>query len=151
MLSASKLRDFLEAAEAGIPAIKKTIRVVSDDDVSNFSKDVKSSDPGVILVGILPSFGLSFNNEDNYRHQNKMMFFILKKMNIRNGNEDFLQLFDETGDVVMAFEKWMFTESQRFPCSALFKEIDFRSFNADPVRDYYSLCGYMINFDLKTK
>lgn len=151
MLSASKLKEFLEAAKTEIPVVKSTFRVVGDDDVSNFSKDVKSSDPGVVLVGILPSFGLNFQNLDNYGHDNKMMFFILKKMDTRGGNEGFLSLFDETGDAVMDFEKWLFERSQKFPCPAIFKEIDFRSFHADPVRDYYSLCGYVVSFDLKTK
>ena len=80
-----------------------------------------------------------------------MFFFLLKKMDTRAGNEEFLSLFDETGAAVLDLEKWMFKESEKFPCPALFKEIDFRTFSADPVRDYYNLCGYMINFDLKTK
>ena len=151
MLSASKLKEFLEAAKAGVPDIKNTIPVVSDDDVANFTKEVKSSDPGVVIVGVLPSFGLDFQNIDNYRHANKMIFFLLKKMDPKAGNEGFLELFDTTGAAVMEFEKWLFKTSQIFPCPGLFKEIEFRSFHADPVRDYYNLCGYMISFDLKTK
>ena len=151
MLSASKLKDFLNAAKAGIPAVRETFRVVGDADVADFAADVNSSDPGVILVGTLPSFALMFKDLDNYRHGNKMMFFILKKMDARGGNEAFLKLFDDTGAVVMDFEKWLFKQSQQFPCPAIFKDIDFRSFSADPVRDYYNLCGYVISFDLKTK
>ena len=141
----------MEAAKGGVPAIKNTFRVVGDADVAKFAGDIKSSEPGVVLVGILPSFGLSFSNTDNYRHNNKMMFFVVKKMDAKGGNEGFLDLFDETGEAVMEFEKWLFEQSQKFPCPAIFKDIDFRSLNADPVRDYYNLCGYMITFDLKTK
>ena len=151
MLSASKLKDFLDLAKTKVPAIKQVIRVVSDDDVSKHTSNIKSSDPGVVLIGILPSFGLELKNKDNYRHNNKMMFFIVDKRDARGGEEEFFSIYDETAAVVMDFEKWMFAESEKFPCPAIFKEIEFATFNADPVRDYYNLCGYMITFDLKTK
>lgn len=151
MLNANKLKEFLEAAKQGVPEIKAVHRVAGDKDVADYASDIKSSDPGVVLVGVLPSFGLDFKDFDNYQHGNKMMLFMLKKMDTRGGNEALMDLFDETGASVMDFEKWLFKHAQKFPCPEIFKEIEFRSFHADPVRDYYSLCGYVISFDLKTK
>lgn len=148
MLNASKLKTFLLAAQTALPVIKKTIPVVSDDDVANFTRDIKTSDNEVVLVGVLPSYGLDFQNEDNYKHRNRMMLFVVKKFDIKKGNEAFLDVYDETGAVVLKLEEWLFAESEKFPCSPIFKDIDFRTFTPDPVRDYHGFFGYMINFEL---
>ena len=148
MLNASKLKSFVEAAQAAIPAIKQSFRVVSDDDVAKFTRDVKTSDDEVVIIGILPSFGLNYKNEDNYNHSNNLMIFLVKKFDINEGNDAFLDCYDETGAVVLGFENWLFKESQKFPCPDLFKEIKFQSFNADPVRDYHGFFGWMIQFEL---
>ena len=148
MLNASKLKNFLVAAQGAIPAIKQTIRVVSDDDVANFTRDILTSDEEVVLIGILPSFGLNFKNEDNYNHSNKLMLFIVKKFDINEGNDAFLDIYDETSAIVLEFQKWLFEESREFPCPPLFKDIRFQTFDADPVRDYHGFFGYMVQFEL---
>ena len=148
MLNASKLKDFLDAAQAAIPAVKQTIRVVSDKDVSDFTGDILTSDEEVVLIGILPSFGLNFKDKDNYNHNNKLMIFIVKKFDITEGNDAFLDIYDETSAIVLEFQKWLFQESSKFPCPPLFKDIRFQTLDADPVRDYFGFFGYMIQFEL---
>ena len=150
MLNASKIKEFQEQAQAAIPTIQQNFTVVSDDDMALFTREVKSSDNQVVLVGVLPSYGLKFNDKDNYQHSNKMMFFVVKKFDIKKSNEEFLAVYDQTAAVVLKLEKWLFQESEKFPCNPLFKEIDFRSFSPDPVRDYHGFNGYMINFELFT-
>lgn len=149
MLNASKLKIFLEAAKAGVPEIKELFRVIQDEDVAKFATGVTSADGNIVLIGVLPSFNLDFKNIDNHSHKNKMQFFIVKKYDSKSGQEELMQLFDDTAAVVLKFEAWMFLESEKFPCPAIFKDIHFATFNADPVSNYFGFCGYMINFDLK--
>ena len=148
MLNATKLREFLAAAKTALPEIKQTIPVISDDDVANFTRDIKTSDNEVVLVGVLPSYGLDFRDRDNYYHKNRMMLFVVKKFDIKKGNDAFLDIYDETGAIVLKLEEWLFAEAEKFPCNPIFKQIDFRTFSPDPVRDYHGFFGYMINFDL---
>lgn len=148
MLNATKLREFLDAAKTAIPEIKQTIPVISDDDVALRTRDIKTSDNEVVLVGVLPSYGLNFRDSDNYYHNNKMMLFLVKKFDTRKGYDAFLNIYDETGPLVLKLEEWLFAEAEKFPCNPIFKQIDFRTFTPDPVRDYHGFYGYMINFDL---
>lgn len=138
----------MEGAKTAIPSICHAIRVVSDDDVADFTRDILASDDEVVLFGVLPSFGLDFKNEDNYNHSNKLMLFLVKKFDKKEGNDAFLDIYDQIGEVVLEFEEWMFKESQKFPKPPLFKDIKFRTFNADPVRDYHGFFGYMMQFEL---
>jgi hypothetical protein len=151
MLNASKLKSFLELAKQNVPELKQTFRVIQDEDVANFTREVTSSGGNIVLIGVLPSVALDFKNLDNFRHRNKMQFFILKKYDVKGSEEDLMQLFDDTAAVVLKFEAWMFLESDKFPCPPIFKSIKFETFSADPVSNYFGFCGYMIQFDLKTK
>lgn len=151
MLNATNLKAFLEAAKSAIPAIGNTIPVVSDNDVGDFSRDLKASDTQVTIIGVLPSIGLDFKDKDNYRHSNKLLLFLVRKHDIRSGNDAFLSVYDQAAAAVLALEDFMFLESQKFPCNPIFKEINFPTFAADPVRDYFGLNGYMITLELYTK
>lgn len=134
-----------------MPEFKISKTVVSDDDVAKFTRDIKTSDNELVLVGVLPSMSLDFSNTDQYRHENRMQLFIVKKFDTKDGEDAFLELYDETAATVLKFQKWLIEEHQKFKCNPIFKEIDFRTFKADPVRNYHDLYGYMINFNLKTK
>jgi len=151
MLNASKLKSFLELALANVPEIKQSFRVIQDEDVAKFTRAVTSSGGNIVIVGVLPSMGLDFQNLDNFRHNNKMQLFILQKYDTTSGEEALMQLFDDIAAVVLKFEAWMFLESDKFPCPPIFKEIKFETFTADPVSNYFGFCGYMIQFQLKTK
>ncbi len=147
MLNASKLKTFLQDALVAVPDIKKFYRVVSDEDMASETRDVSIND-GIFLVGVLPSFGIKAKNEDNWKHNNRLQLFFVKKFSSRD--EDLMDLYDETGAVVLKFQAWLLKEHSTFPKKCIFKDIDFSSFNADPVRDYNSSNGYMVTFELNT-
>lgn len=149
MLSASDLKNFQEAAKQAISEITRNITVVSDNDVANFTRDIKSRDNELVLVGVLPSMQLNYRDEDDHIDNNKMLLFLVRKFDLRESNEDFLAVYDETGAAVKKMVDWLIKENQRFNCSSIFRQIDFRTFSADPVRDYHNLFGYMISFDLR--
>lgn len=145
MLNASKLRNFLDAAQAAVPVITKNIPVLNDEDVSKDTREISAND-GLILIGVLPSFKLDYKNEDNYKHNNMLMVFIVKKYDTKSGKDAMWELFDEAGAAVLKFEEYLFKEKSSFPCR---KEIKLETLNADPVRDYFGLFGYMMQFELK--
>lgn len=151
MITEEKLDKIHSLAKAGIPEIniKHTFTLVSDDDVALFTQDVGIEE--LCLFGVLPSFGLDYRNNDDFKHKNKMIFFLVKKFDIKEGYEAFRALYNETAGYVLKFEKWIFKENEKFQGDCLFKDIDFRTFDADPVRDYKGFYGYMMHFNLKTE
>lgn len=147
MLNASKLKSFLQDALVAVPEIKKYFPVVSDEDMASETRDVSTND-GIFLVGVLPSFGPVAKNEDNWKYNNRLILFFVKKFSPRD--EDLMDVYDETGAVVLKFHGWLLKEYSAFPKKCIFKDIDFSSFNADPVRDYNNSFGYMVTFELNT-
>lgn len=149
MLNATKLKDFLEGAQAAIPVIKSNYRVIQDEDVSKFASEVSSADANIVIIGVLPSFAIDIVNKDNYSQRNKMQVFLVQKHDIKGGQEKLMKLYDDTGEAVIKLQAWMLAESDKFPCKELFKDIYFETFNADPIGNYFGFCGYMVQFDLK--
>jgi len=150
MITEAKLDKFLKLAKTAMPKIKHTITLVSDDDVALFTRDISTGEE-LALFGVLPSFGLDIATLDNVKHKNKMMFFMVKKFDINEGYDAFRKIYNDTAENVLEFEKWLFKEHEKFQGDCLFKDIDFRTFDADPVRNYKGFYGYMLHFNLKTK
>lgn len=151
MLNAAELKNFLEQANAAVDLIEDTRVLVSDTDVTLFTRDILISEGKTILMGVLPSYGLAYRDVDNYRHNNKLLLFIVKKFDLKEGYEAFLDIYTQTAPVVLKFEAWLFKKSREFPREPFFKAIQFSTFSADPVRDYHGFFGYMIQFDLNNE
>ncbi len=149
MINATQLKEILEDAKGNIPAIAKTYPVISSEGFQKHTRDIKFTPNQVQLIGVLPGFGLEFPDRDNYGHSNRLMFFIVRKQSERESEEEFLKLFDDAAAVLLDFEKWLFKKHDEFPRKSLYKKIDFRSFKADPVENYYGMYGYVCHFDLK--
>ena len=152
MLTVKKLKDFQSYAQESLPQLELLKTFADDDDVVEFTRDIKSSDGKQALFGVLPSFNLDFKDEDNFRFKNKLILFVVKKFDIKEGYDAFLDVFQETGETLYELIHWMFEEqSKGINCNPIFKEIDLKSIDGDPVRDYHNFYGYMIHFNIKTK
>lgn len=150
MLNATELNNFLTAAKDDLPEIFNAFTVVSDDDMAHFVRDsLKVNDPGVSIIGVLPSFNVQALDEDNMTDLNNLMIFLVKRSDRRAGQADFLSIFDNAGAAVKAFLDWIFEKREQFPCKQFFKDIDLNTIAVDPVRDYHSLNGYIINFEIE--
>ncbi|TQI72287.1 hypothetical protein JM79_3245 [Gramella sp. Hel_I_59] len=149
MITEAKLSRIQEMAKADNPEIKHNITLVTDEDVAIFTRDMPGDE--LVLFGVLPSFGLDFKNLDEFKHKNKMIFFLMYKHDINEGYDAYRKLYNDTAAHVLRFEKWLFEQSEKFQGDCLFKDIDFRTFDADPVSNYKGFYGYMMHFDLKTK
>jgi len=149
MITEAKLDKIQGLAKANNPAIKHNITLVSDDDVAVFTRDIGADE--LALFGVLPSFGLDFADIDNFKHKNKMIFFLVFKFDINEGYDAYRKIYNDTAVHVLKFQDWLMEESEKFQGDCLFKEIDFRTLDADPVRNYNGFYGYMIHFSLKTK
>lgn len=148
MLNATELNNVITAASAAIAMIENPITVISDDDVAKYISDLSSTDEKISIIGVLPSFSISGPDEDNYKHNNQLMIFLVKKHDTKSGQAEFLKVYDTAGAALLKFQEWLFEKRDEFPCQQFFKDLDLNSIHADPVRDYHGLYGYMIQFEV---
>lgn len=147
MLKANNLKTLCDEIQAQIPTIGKNLVLVSDDDVANHTRELNVSDDNLILIGVLPGFTLKGIDEDSMRYNNRVLFFIVKKQDIKAGEAAFLELFDDTGEVVKKFVEYAMAQYRRFP-KCLWQHLDLKTLTVEPIRDYHNLSGYMIDVNL---
>lgn len=148
MLNATELNNIITAAAAELEMLENPITVISDEDVSKHIRNLSSTDQKISIIGVLPSFSLEAQDEDNFEHNNPLMIFLVKKHDINSGQDKFLKVYDDAGAAVLAFQEWIFKKRDQFPCPEFFKDIDLNSLHGDPVRDYHGLYGYMLQFEV---
>ncbi|MUP44907.1 hypothetical protein E0K83_03995 [Gramella sp. BOM4] len=149
MITEAKLDKIQTMAKAAIPEILHAITLVSDEDVPVFTRDMAGGE--LALFGVLPSFGMDYNTADNFKDKNKMIFFLVYKFDINEGYDAYRAVYNDIGKYVIRFRDWLIEEHVKFQGDCLFKDIDFRTFDADPVRNYKGFYGYMVHFNLKTE
>lgn len=151
MLTINNLREFLAEIKAAIPKIKTVHLVVDDSQFIKVLSDVSVND-NFILIGIVPQFPLN-GNEDQYKWNNQLQFFLLKKSADRNTNlSQLLDILNETQEVMNEIITVMLSEKigEDNQICRLSNELVPGSLMVQPVWEKAQCNGWVLELDLLT-
>lgn len=149
MITVNRLRELATEVKILIPEIKKTYIVVDD---SQFIKILNNYEPdeNMLLVIVLPDYNIKAKNEDTYKWNNGMGFFLLEKYVHKDLDDDEkLDIHQRTAQVMKKFvEGYLLRGFDDSNVCNIFSDIDANSISISPVWEKAQTNGYEITFDL---
>jgi hypothetical protein len=150
MITVNRLRELAIEVKTLIPEIKNSVIVVDDSQFLKLLKDFDSDD-NMLFVIVLPDYGIRAKNQDAYKWQNSMGFFILEK-NVHKdfeSHDDYLDVSERTGKVMKKFvEGYILGGFQDSNVCNIFGDVDASSISISPVWEKAQTNGYEITFDM---
>lgn len=149
MIPIDKLEGFCEDFKTQNPSIKKVLLLVDDDDYTKFVKSEKHLDNEAILITVLPSVNLDFKDKDNYKFINFLHFFIIQKMNEKDGYNKYVKTYKFCQPLIEKLFKYIYEKTENFN-ECTFKHFDLSKVGIDPITDKTRTFGYSLSIPLKT-
>ncbi len=150
MLKVNELQAFLTEAQQIIPDITSAILVASDDRYAKFSRNVKHTDKEVFLIALLPSAKVGTRSEDNVRFGNNLSFMIIRKMDTRASEAEYVDTFAIAQDGILKLFDMIHSKTQNFDTDCVFKRFDLDTTTIVPVDNFHQTNGYDLSIRLKT-
>ncbi|CAM1357667.1 hypothetical protein [Tenacibaculum halocynthiae] len=149
MLKINDLEQFCEMFKEQTPEIKKVLLLVDDDDYTKFVKSEVHADNQAILITVLPSVNLKYNDKDNFKFTNFLHFFIIQKEDKKNSYESYVNTFKFTQMLMLKFFDFVFEKKDNFQ-ECVFKGFDLSKLGIDPVTDKARTYGYSMSIPLNS-
>lgn len=150
MLKVTELNTYLEECKVEIPEFTTVRLLVDDADFGKFSKAISKNDDGILLIAIIPTVNGSGNDEDNMKAINKLMFFAVRKEDVRGSYADELAGLQTCQDAILALFKKFIADHNNFDKRCMANNFNFNNWNIDPVNNYHQTNGWVLEIDLKT-
>lgn len=147
MLRVNDLKTLLQECQNEITGINKNILLLDDSELTNFLKDLKPTD-NCMLIGVMPQFQPK-GSEDSIEFIAQLQFMILKKSADKDfkNHDEYLQMFQDTQDLMMEFIEKLFGEKMENLCSGMANYIE-ESISVYPVWRKAQCNGWAIEIDL---
>lgn len=151
MITVNQLRSYLSEKIVQIHELKTAHLIIDDSELSKFLKELKENQSPV-LIGVMPAYPIE-GTEDVAQWNNKLMFMIMHKVAYRDtDHEAFLDIFEQTQDIVRKFVYQMLEEKQN--AEGLFCNqmawVEESSTNIYPIWKKQGCNGWGIEIDVLT-
>lgn len=149
MISASKLDAILEELKTAIPGIVSQRSVVTEEHFAKLISDMYAND-FPCLLGVIPDVRISSRSLDNQKFSNKMMFFILQKVDEKDRTPELtIEVYTEMAKLVEAVKNYIYAASSAAPCYIL-SQIEWDTVDILPEYNFASCDGYSLAFSMDT-
>lgn len=149
MITVNRLRELAIEVKQLIPEIKKTLIVVDDTQFLKILKDYEIY-TDILFVIVLPDYNIKAKNQDVYKWNNNMGFFILEKYVHKDlDDEEKLDIHERTAQVMKKFvQGYLLGGFQDSNVCGIFDDIVADSISISPVWEKAQTNGYEITFDM---
>jgi benzoyl-CoA reductase/2-hydroxyglutaryl-CoA dehydratase subunit BcrC/BadD/HgdB len=149
MITVNRLRELAIEVKQLIPEIKKTLIVVDDTQFLKILKDYEIN-TDILFVIVLPDYNIKSKNQDVYKWNNNMGFFILEKYVHKDlDDEEKLDIHERTAQVMKKFvQGYLLGGFQDSNVCGIFDDIVADSISISPVWEKAQTNGYEITFDM---
>ena len=147
MIKVNQLKSLLLESQTEIEGLNKNLLLLDDSELTNFLKDLKISE-NCVLIGIMPQF-VPKGTEDSIRFISQLQFMILKKSADKDfkNQDEYLQMFADTQDLMGLFVAKLFGEKMEDLCSGTAEYIE-ESLSIYPVWRKAQCNGWALEIDL---
>lgn len=152
MINPLSLKTFVTEMQANIETINHSEVVIDDTQLVKFLQALKK-EHNHILMGVIPEYPLE-GDQDKVKWNNKMLFFILQKVNATNTtHSEFLTILDETLQSARAFAEILLSQKSgdNGDFCAITNDLKEDTLRIVPVWNKAECHGWMISLDLLTK
>jgi hypothetical protein len=152
MLTINNLREFTTEIKAVVEKVNTVAVVVDDSQFVKLLSDISVND-NFMFIAVVPQYPLN-GNDDQYKWNNQLQFFLLKKSTDRNNNlSNLLDNLNETQEVMNEIITIMLSEkigADNQICK-LSNELVPGSLMVQPVWEKAQCNGWVLELDLLTR
>jgi hypothetical protein len=137
-----ELKELLSEIKSGIPEIKRTISLIDDSDLSDFTENLVSSE--MALIGVIPSYGHR-GKIGAYRTVPVFQLDIIEKTDYSAiDNDQYVQLYERTLKIMFQVRDFLLEKVEE-GCYPMLSNIDVTSLEIDPIKKKSQCNGWSMD------
>lgn len=153
MIDVSRLYEWLIETKSTITEINLVDVVLDESELANVVGGVAPKD-NYITVGIIPEFDTSpTTNEDAIKHNNYLMFMVLKKLDYSGfkNRDERIQFWNDSQQIMKKLEAALISsKTDGDDICPEFRDLDLTSIHIEPVWKFVQCNGWLMTLTIKT-